>query len=40
LPGEYERLIDNDVIDFRQLKEIQGEAFRSAFGFAGTSRFL
>jgi adenosine deaminase len=35
LPGEYERLIDNDVIEFHELKEIQNEAFRSAFGFAG-----
>lgn len=36
LPGEYERLIDHDVIEFHELKEIQNEAFRSAFGFAGT----
>lgn len=36
LPGEYERLIDHDVIDFHELKEIQNESFRSAFGFAGT----
>jgi adenosine deaminase len=35
LPGEYERLIDNDVIDFADLKQIQNEAFRSAFGFVG-----
>ncbi len=39
LPGEYERLIDHDVIDFRELKEIQNESFRSAFGFAGATRF-
>jgi len=38
LPGEYERLIDHDVVDFSQLKEIQNEAFRSAFGFVGSSR--
>ena len=38
LPGEYERLIDNDVIDFSELKAIQNEAFRSAFGFVGNSR--
>lgn len=38
LPGEYERLIDHDVIDFSELKEIQNEAFRSAFGFVGTPR--
>jgi len=38
LPGEYERLIDNDVIDFKELKVIQNEAFRSAFAFAGGSR--
>jgi len=38
LPGEYERLIDHDVIDFHELKEIQNEAFRSAFGFVGTTR--
>lgn len=38
LPGEYERLIDHDVIDFHELKEIQNEAFRSAFGFAGMPR--
>ncbi len=36
LPGEYERLIDHDVIDFSELKAIQSEAFRSAFGFVGT----
>jgi adenosine deaminase len=36
LPGEYERLIDHDVIDFAELKQIQQESFRSAFGFAGT----
>lgn len=35
LPGEYERLIDHDVIDFTELKAIQNEAFRSAFGFVG-----
>lgn len=35
LPGEYERLIDHDVIDFHELKAIQNEAFRSAFGFVG-----
>ncbi len=35
LPGEYERLIDHDVIDFQELKQIQHEAFRSAFGFVG-----
>jgi adenosine deaminase len=35
LPGEYERLIDHDVIDFSELKQIQNEAFRSAFGFIG-----
>lgn len=38
LPGEYERLIDNDVIDFTELKQIQHEGFRSAFGFVGASR--
>jgi adenosine deaminase len=38
LPGEYERLIDHDVIDFAELKRIQNEAFRSAFGFVGTTR--
>jgi adenosine deaminase len=38
LPGEYERLIDHDVIDFAELKSIQNEAFRSAFGFVGTAR--
>lgn len=38
LPGEYERLIDHDVIDFAELKEIQNEGFRSAFGFVGSSR--
>ena len=38
LPGEYERLIDHDVIDFSELKQIQNEAFRSAFGFAGGTR--
>jgi adenosine deaminase len=36
LPGEYERLIDHDVIEFSELKEIQNQAFRSAFGFVGT----
>lgn len=36
LPGEYERLIDNDVIDFADLKQLQNEGFRSAFGFTGT----
>lgn len=40
LPGEYERLIDNDVIEFSDLKQIQNEAFRSAFGFVGSSRGL
>ncbi len=35
LPGEYERLIDHDVIDFKELKQIQNESFRSAFGFVG-----
>jgi adenosine deaminase len=40
LPGEYERLIDNDVIDFHELKEIQSEAFRSAFGFIGATRVI
>jgi adenosine deaminase len=38
LPGEYERLIDHDVIDFAELKRIQNEGFRSAFGFVGTTR--
>lgn len=38
LPGEYERLIDNDVIDFDELKQLQNEAFRSAFGFVGSGR--
>jgi adenosine deaminase len=38
LPGEYERLIDHDVIDFAELKRIQNEAFRSAFGFVGATR--
>ncbi len=38
LPGEYERLIDNDVIDFDELKQLQNEAFRSAFGFVGAGR--
>jgi adenosine deaminase len=38
LPGEYERLIDNDVIDFAELKQLQNEGFRSAFGFAGQLR--
>jgi adenosine deaminase len=38
LPGEYERLIDHDVIDFAELKQIQSEAFRSAFGFVGGAR--
>jgi adenosine deaminase len=38
LPGEYERLIDHDVIDFAELKQIQNEAFRSAFGFVGGAR--
>jgi len=38
LPGEYERLIDNDVIDFAELKQLQNEAFRSAFGFIGATR--
>lgn len=38
LPGEYERLIDNDVIDFTELKSVQTEAFRSAFGYAGSVR--
>jgi adenosine deaminase len=38
LPGEYERLIDHDVIDFGELKQIQNEAFRSAFGFVGGGR--
>lgn len=38
LPGEYERLIDHDVIDFSELKQIQNEAFRSAFGFIGSTR--
>lgn len=40
LPGEYERLIDHDVIDFQELKRIQHEAFRSAFGFVGGARLL
>jgi adenosine deaminase len=35
LPGEYERLIDNDVIEFAELKQVQNESFRSAFGYAG-----
>lgn len=38
LPGEYERLIDHDVIEFSQLKHLQNEGFRSAFGFAGNAR--
>ena len=38
LPGEYERLIDHDVIEFSDLKQIQNEAFRSAFGFVGAGR--
>ena len=38
LPGEYERLIDHDVIDFHELKQIQNEGFRSAFGFVGSVR--
>lgn len=38
LPGEYERLIDNDVIDFADLKSVQTEGFRSAFGYAGPAR--
>lgn len=38
LPGEYERLIDHDVIDFADLKHIQQEAFRSAFGFVRGER--
>lgn len=38
LAGEYERLIDNDVIDFKDLRQLQAESFRSAFGYAGTSR--
>jgi adenosine deaminase len=38
LPGEYERLIDHDVIDFSELKQLQDEGFRSAFGFAGSPR--
>jgi adenosine deaminase len=38
LPGEYERLIDHDVIDFHELKQIQNEGFRSAFGFVATPR--
>jgi adenosine deaminase len=38
LPGEYERLIDNDVIDFDELKKVQNESFRSAFGYAGPHR--
>ncbi len=39
LPGEYERLIDHDVIEFSDLKQIQNEGFRSAFGFVGSSKF-
>lgn len=35
LPGEYERLIDSDVIEFSELKQLQTESFRSAFGYAG-----
>lgn len=35
LPGEYERLIDHDVIDFADLPQLQTEGFRSAFGFVG-----
>ena len=35
LPGEYERLIDFDVIDFAELRHIQRESFRAAFGFVG-----
>jgi adenosine deaminase len=38
LPGEYERLIDNDVIDFADLKQLQNEGFRSAFGYIGSPR--
>jgi adenosine deaminase len=38
LPGEYERLIDHDVIDFSELKQVQSESFRSAFGYAGITR--
>ena len=38
LPGEYERLIDHDVIEFSDLKRIQNEAFRSAFGFVGSGK--
>lgn len=38
LPGEYERLIDNDVIEFTELKQVQNESFRSAFGYAGPPR--
>ncbi|MBS2001738.1 MAG: hypothetical protein U0103_15470 [Candidatus Obscuribacterales bacterium] len=38
LPGEYERLIDHDVIDFSDLKLLQNEGFRSAFGFVGGAR--
>lgn len=38
LPGEYERLIDHDVIEFDDLKAIQNEAFRSAFGYVPTPR--
>ena len=34
LPGEYERLIDSDVIEFSDLKQVQNEAFRSAFSYA------
>ncbi|MBZ0189950.1 MAG: hypothetical protein K8F91_27140 [Candidatus Obscuribacterales bacterium] len=40
LPGEYERLIDHDVIDFHELLHIQQEAFRSAFGFVRGARIL
>jgi adenosine deaminase len=38
LPGEYERLIDHDVIDFSDLKSVQTEGFRSAFGYPGGAR--
>lgn len=38
LPGEYERLIDNDVIQFAELKQVQNESFRSAFGYAGPQK--
>jgi adenosine deaminase len=38
LPGEYERLIDNDVIEFDELKKVQNESFRSAFGYAGPQK--